>query len=349
MRGALRGGVPLFVVTAPDARTGKTYLVNLIALIATGHIPVSVAGSRGDEEFEKRVETAALSCRPILHFNNLPNGMTVESERLSELATERKVTIRKLGRHEGGECDCRATTAFLNGNNILLIEDLVPRSITCRLDAGIERPETQKFDDDPMDKVLKDRGKYLAAAFTIIRAFAYRGEDGWTDPEERKHVAGFEPWEELIQKPLMWLGQPDPRGFMEAMRAQDPKQEQLLQLHKALRDAFETKAEREAITVAKCKEKADKISGQGPYGGRAIFENPVLRELMSVKGELNVRHFGHVLTGAIGKIRNGWVLRLAGEGKSNAYCFEPITEAAMAAEAEAKAATTAAAAADPPL
>jgi hypothetical protein len=39
----------------------------------------------------------------------------------------------QLGRHEEGTCDCRAPTGFLNGNNILLTKDLVPRSVTIRL------------------------------------------------------------------------------------------------------------------------------------------------------------------------------------------------------------------------
>ena len=37
---------------------------------------------------EKRIETAALSGRPILHFNNLPNGMVLESAGLSQMLTE---------------------------------------------------------------------------------------------------------------------------------------------------------------------------------------------------------------------------------------------------------------------
>jgi hypothetical protein len=112
-RGALPGPVPLFVITTPKARTGKTYLAELIAFIATGIKPVPTRAAENKEEFEKRIETAALSGRAILHLNNLPNGMTVRSECLAELVTEGQVTVRKLGRFEEGLLDCRATTVFI--------------------------------------------------------------------------------------------------------------------------------------------------------------------------------------------------------------------------------------------
>src|SRR5262245_17613648 len=88
LRGALPAAVPLFVIVATEPRSGKTYLVQLIAVIATGHIPVPDAGSEDKKEMEKRIETAALSGRPIMHLNNLPNGMVVESEALAQLSTE---------------------------------------------------------------------------------------------------------------------------------------------------------------------------------------------------------------------------------------------------------------------
>jgi len=222
-RGALTKAVPLFIVTAPKARTGKTYLINLIALLATGHVPVSIAGAEKKEEFEKRVETAALAGRPILHLNNLPNGMVVESDRLSELATEGIVKIRKLGRHEEGQCDCRATTAFLNGNNILVSSDLVARTIHCRINAQKENPGERTFALPlPDQRVRANRGIYLGAVFTIIRAFFAAGAP---QQDKRQHMAGFEQWEQWVQQPLIWLGMDDPWGAMEEIQSMDPEEE----------------------------------------------------------------------------------------------------------------------------
>src|SRR5262249_12501576 len=146
----------IFAVVAPDPRTGKTFLVELICVIATGHRPVSTAGSSDLKELEKRIETAALRGRSVIHLNNLPDGRTVESQRLSELYTEGLVYIRKLGRHEEGLCDCRGTTMFLNGNNIVVAADLVQRTVMCRLDARMEEPGARKFAFDPIELVRRD-------------------------------------------------------------------------------------------------------------------------------------------------------------------------------------------------
>ena len=51
------------------------------------------------------------------------------------------MVVRKLGVHEEGICDCRATTVFANGNNVTVSEDLVPRTAAVRLNA---RLSTQK-------------------------------------------------------------------------------------------------------------------------------------------------------------------------------------------------------------
>jgi hypothetical protein len=327
-RGALLGAVPLFLITAPDARTGKSYLVNLTGVIATGHVPVSTAGAEKKEEFEKRIETAALSARPIMHLNNLPNGMVVESDRLAELATEGVIDIRKLGRLEQGQCDCRATTVFLNGNNIGLTKDLVPRSLHCRLVAGVEHPEERTFDSDPIEQVLKDRGACLAAVITIIRAWAAASEN---ESVKYKRVAGFDLWSKRIQQALIWLGEPDPWGAMAAMRGADPSEDELLRLLHALDEAFPLPAEqdkaRETITVAKCQAKADDMVERNAFD-RPVWRYPRLRDLMSVRGQINNEAFGKLLSRSrdrtrgglclkVGKVRDGALTyHLAGERQS---------------------------------
>jgi putative DNA primase/helicase len=297
--------VPLFVVVAPDARTGKTYLVNLIGLIATGTIPVRNAGAKNPEEFEKRVETAALAGRAVFHLNNLPRGMVVDSERLQELCTEGLVNIRKLGKHEEGDCDCRATTAFLNGNNILLAADLVPRSVTCQLDARSEHPEERTFKTNPMNVVRAGRGKYLAAAITILRAWHFARQEDVTHVQGKKHkrVAGFEQWSKVVQQAMIWLDMEDPMGKMEEMRAADPTEENLVDLIDAVALAFRRELKevnsklQRVFNVRECKDLAQ--------------SNPKLEEMMLFHGRPNDKHFATLLMNARDKIRNGLCIRLA--------------------------------------
>jgi putative DNA primase/helicase len=307
LRGALPAAVPIFLVTATEPRTGKTYLVFLTTVLATGHIPPSTAGASEDrpDEIEKRIETAALSGRPILHLNNLPNGMVLDSARLAELSTEGFVTIRKLGRHEEGLCDCRATTAFLNGNNVRVAGDLVLRTLECRLDAKSEEPETRTFAFDPMAAVRKDRGKYLAAIFTIVRAFLAAGAPR---PKDMHSVAGFEAWARFVQQPLLWLGMADPWGNITSMRAMDIQSDELLGLHKVLREIFKSG---DKFTVAMCKRKAEEMRTSA-YG-KPEFNWPELRELMTVHGKINEKSFGRLLGRHRGRITDkGWHYKPAG-------------------------------------
>jgi putative DNA primase/helicase len=307
LRGALPAAAPIFLVTATEPRTGKTYLVLLTAMLATGHIPPSTAGASEDrpDEIEKRIETAALSGRSIMHLNNLPNGMVLDSARLSELCTEGFVTIRKLGRHEEGICDCRATTVFLNGNNVRVAGDLVLRTLECRLDAKSEEPETRTFDSDPMAAVRKDRGKYLAAIFTIVRAFLAAGAP---KPKAMHSVAGFETWSRLVQQPLMWLGMADPCGNITSMREMDIQTDELQKLHKVLRDIFKPG---DKFTTAMCGRKAEEMR-MTAYG-KTEFQWPELRELMTVHGRINERSFGRLLGRHRERITDGgWHYKPAG-------------------------------------
>jgi putative DNA primase/helicase len=317
LRGILRV-VPIFAVVAPDPRTGKTFLVELICVIATGHRPVSTAGSNDLTELEKRIETAALSGRAVIHLNNLPNGMTVESERLSELCTEGLVYIRKLGRHEEGLCDCRGTTMFLNGNNIVVAADLVPRTAICRLDARMEEPGARTFAFDPIELVRRDRAKYLAAIFTVVRAFKAAGSP---EPKKMTRVAGFEDWSRTVQQPLMWLGEADPLGEMKSARALDPSIEELRRLLDALKKYF---APKEFFTAADCARLAEE--SQTDSIGRREFKRPDLREEMSSHGKIDALSFGVKLRRHRDRILDGWSLRIAsGKRKAknpNSYYLE---------------------------
>ena len=333
LRGALPVAVPIFLVNAPEARTGKTYLVCLITVLATGHIPPSTAGASEErpDEIEKRIETAALSGRPIMHLNNLPNGMVLDSARPSELCTEGYVTIRMLGRHEEGLCDCRATTVFLNGNNVRVAGDLVLRTLECRLDAKSEEPEKRTFDFDPIAAVRNDRGAYLGAIFTIVRAFVAAGAP---KPKAMHSVAGFEPWARLVQQPLMWLGMADPCGNITSMREMDIQSDELQRLHEVLREILNPD---DKFTVAMCKRKAEEMRANA--FGKTEFKWPELRDLMTFHGRINERLFGRLLGRHQGRITaNGWHYKPAGilQGSSAYVLVGPTSKGTQAPTTDAQ-------------
>jgi putative DNA primase/helicase len=90
--------------------------------------------------------------------------------------------------------------------------------ILCSLDANLERPELRRFSGDPVATVLANRGAYIAAALTIVRAYI---EAGCPDP--CPPIASFGDWSRLVRSSLVWLGRADPIDTMTATRADDPE------------------------------------------------------------------------------------------------------------------------------
>jgi hypothetical protein len=138
------------------------------------------------------------------------------------------VEIRVLGRSERVRIEARGTSTFATGNNFTIVGDLCRRVITVNLDSEMERPEFRQFDFDPVERVLGNRGAYIAAALTICRAYVVAGR-----PNKAPRLASFEGWSDLVRSALIWLGQADPVKSMEIARAEDPERAELSTLLEA--------------------------------------------------------------------------------------------------------------------
>ena len=141
---------------------------------------------------------------------------------LCQLIERPSVDVRVLGRSESVRIEARGTSLFATGNNFIIVGDVCRRTITTNLDPGVERPELRQFDFDPVDRVLADRGKYIAAALTICRAYCVAGR-----PNRAPKLASFEGWSDTVRSALIWLGKKDPVNSMEAARAEDPERTEL--------------------------------------------------------------------------------------------------------------------------
>jgi putative DNA primase/helicase len=58
--------------------------------------------------------------------------------------------------------------------------------------------------------VRRDRGRYVAAALTIVRAYIVAGK-----PDRLRPLPSYEPWSDLVRSSLVWLGRSDPVATME--------------------------------------------------------------------------------------------------------------------------------------
>jgi hypothetical protein len=113
------------------------------------------------------------------------------------------------------DCECH-TALFATGNNITFRGDMVRRGLKCNLEALGERPELREFKQDMLEVAAVDRGAYVAAALTIVRAYLAAGS-----PSVCKPFGSYAAWSRMVRSPLVWLGEPDPTGSIDEIREED--------------------------------------------------------------------------------------------------------------------------------
>ena len=137
------------------------------------------------------------------------------------------VEIRPLGGSAKVQIEPR-TTFFINGNNLTISGDLIRRTLLCRLDPRVEHPHLREFQQQPLKLAAADRGRYIAAALTICRAYVLAGRPGRLPP-----LASFEAWSDLVRSALVWVGNADPVDTIARMSGGDPRRLQACALFAA--------------------------------------------------------------------------------------------------------------------
>jgi putative DNA primase/helicase len=216
---------PLHEASAPTAGIGKSYLFETASHIATGKtLPALGAGSLNQdgrinkEELDKRLVGAVLSGQPFIFIDNIAG--VLGSDFLCQMLTQKQVEVRLLGR-TGNLHVKPVATIFATGNNMEIEGDLIRRTIRCSLTQQTERPEERQFKTPkPHQKVLADRGKYVAAILTLVRAHLVAGAPGLT---RLLPLVGFDDWSRLVRGALVWLGHADPVATQTDLNIEDPK------------------------------------------------------------------------------------------------------------------------------
>jgi putative DNA primase/helicase len=209
---------PLHAFTAPAAGTGKSYVADLASAIATGW-PCAVQAQGGDEEEgEKRIAATLIAGHPILSIDNCTKPLGGAA--LCQLIERPMVEVRVLGKSKMLRAEPRVTV-FATGNNLVITEDLTRRSIIARLDARMEQPYLRKFKRNPLAMIMKNRGRYVAAALTLVRAYQVAGR-----PRRRPPFGSFNEWSDCVRSALVWLGCTDPVITTQTAHQNDPNRQQ---------------------------------------------------------------------------------------------------------------------------
>jgi putative DNA primase/helicase len=213
---AAMSAAPMHAFTAPVAGSGKSKLVNIAAILATGHHAPVIQVDPKPEEFEKRLASSLLSGDQIASIDNVeaPLGGVL----LNQILTETIVNIRIFNTQNNHRVSNRILL-FATGNNLMLRGDIGRRSLLCRLDPQCERPELRHFETpDPCSFVLTDRPALVVDVLTVLRAFFLAGM-----PDQATPLGSFGEWSRWVRDPLIWLGEADPVDTMEHVRREDPR------------------------------------------------------------------------------------------------------------------------------
>ncbi len=293
---------PMFHARAHMVGSGKSFLCELLTAFATPQRGAPTTFPADDEECRKLLLAELLRAPAVIEFDNL-TGDLVAHKSLCTSLTSQFLSGRILGISKTATVSTRAL--FLSsGNNVGPVQDMARRCITIRLDPGVEIPAARTFQrPDLVRDVLRERGRYVSAALTIVRAWIVAGKPKY----ECKSLASFGGWSDLCRQPLLWLGCEDPTASVFEAMAEDPDRETLARLLTAWFAAF-------GRTPAMVRDAVKQAS----FNGDDNFElREVLRDIADERGEINRRKLGWWIKRHAGRIVDG--LRFArASGNSSA-------------------------------
>jgi len=201
VRPLIEGCVPLALIDAPQAGTGKTLLCQLVSIIGTGHYPTMIPYSVDPSELRKKISTALLANARVIVIDNLTTVLS--SDMLATALTSPEWCDRLLGKNEQLKLPQRAIW-LANGNNLQVGGDLPRRCYPIRLDAKVSRPWMRKefHNSDLQSWVLEHRGELIWAILVLVRDWVLAGKPKFTG----QIIGGFTDWCETIGGILEFAG-----------------------------------------------------------------------------------------------------------------------------------------------
>jgi len=299
---------PMSHVRAHMVGSGKSYLCELITAFATPQRGTPTTFPADDEECRKMLLAELLRAPAVVEFDNL-TGDLVAHKSLCTVLTSEFMSGRILGVSKTATVSTR--TLFLSsGNNVGPVQDMTRRCISIRLDPGCETPAARSFTrPDLVRDVLRERGRYVSAALTIVRAWIVAGSPKTTC----KSLAGYGDWSDLCRQPLLWLKCADPTVSVFEAMSEDPDRETLGRLLTAWQSVF-------GKTPAMVR---DAVKHALASFDEHVELREVLRDIADERGEINRRKLGWWIRRHSGRIVDGRrFVRSSGNRSAEAWQVE---------------------------
>ncbi len=226
LRHQIDGPVPMWLVDANVRGSGKTLLIELVALIVLGRAAARMSQTINEEENRKRFTSLVMALETLVLLDNVDKALG--GAVLDALLTSVVWTDRMLG---GNRIFTGPNTLTLcaTGNNVILQCDTARRVAYIRLRSPLESPEERSGfrHSNIREHVREHRAELLSAAFTIIRAYIIAGS-----PKAKVSPWGsFEAWDRKVRHMVVWLGMADPgESRQELNRSTDQGASALAQL-----------------------------------------------------------------------------------------------------------------------
>ena len=285
---------PAFHVRAPVFGSGKTYLCELIGTFTGPAGNSKVSYPTTSEEATKTILSLLITSPACVEFDDMDTDWTPHGV-IKRMLTAESITDRILGVSKTATVGTR--TLFLgSGNNVGPVRDLLRRVLTIHIDPRCATPATLNYKGAPVEKVRRERGKYVAAAITIILAWRKAGCPRF-DVDSIVTFGGA--WSDYCRHPLMWLGHPDPATALLQQVRQDPDADTLRRLMNEWHNEFGSTP----TTIRKALEVAN---GESSDLKDAICEFPV-----EERGVINPSKFGWLLKKNANRVVGGFEFQQA--------------------------------------
>jgi len=301
---------PMLHARAHMVGSGKSYLCELITAFATPQRGTPTTFPGDDEECRKLLLAELLRAPAVIEFDNL-TGDLVGHKSLCTALTSEFMSGRILGVSKTATVSTRAL--FLSsGNNVGPVQDMTRRCITIRLSPQCEVPAARTFKrPDLVREVLRERGRFVSAALTIIRAWIVAGRP----MTPCKALASYGDWSDLCRQPLLWLGCADPTASVFEAMAEDPDRETLARLLDAWFEVF-------GKTPAMVR---DAVREMSTFQDEHAELREVLNDIASERGEINRRKLGWWIRRHAGRIVAGKrIVRAASSGSAERWRVEVV-------------------------
>ena len=187
-----RANVPLAIISATRAGSGKSLLAEIIGTGATGQTPVAMSAPGSDDEMRKQITALLRSGEQFIVIDDLDGP--VDSASLRRALTSPVWSDRVLGASDQLRLPSQAIWCA-TGNNLRPSGDMVRRCFLIRLDTRMVRPHLRNnFTHKQPEWTRNHRSEFAAALLTLVRYWIKMGRPGSSSAT----LGSFESWSDIV-------------------------------------------------------------------------------------------------------------------------------------------------------